>query len=69
MTNLPNQFKHRDIVRAFRAASAAGVTNPSVKVHCPNGTCITIDSKPDETVAAIPKPAKAAPIKSKRDLR
>jgi propanediol dehydratase large subunit len=58
MANQPNQFKHRDIVRAFKAAEAAGVPNPSVQVHCPNGTVITIDSKPEAAAAVIPKPGK-----------
>jgi hypothetical protein len=59
MANRPNQFKHRDIVRAFRAAEAAGVPNPSVRFQCPNGTTITIDSnKPDKVAAVLSKPAK-----------
>ena len=60
MVNRPHQFKHRDVVRAFKAAAAAGVSNPSVQVRCPNGTVITIDSKPDAAAAATTKPGKAA---------
>jgi hypothetical protein len=48
MANRPQPFRHHDIVKAFRAASAAGVSNPSVSVRCPGGATITIDSKPDE---------------------
>jgi hypothetical protein len=65
MVGRPHQFKHRDVVRAFRAASAAGVPNPSVHVRCPNGTVITIDSKPDAAASAIPKPGKAQPSRSR----
>jgi hypothetical protein len=66
VTNQPHQFKHRDIVRAFRAAEAAGVPNPTVQIRCRDGTEITVGGKPDGT-AAIPKQAKAAPVpKEKR---
>ena len=67
MANRPNQFKHRDIVRAFKAAEAAGVPNPSVQVHCANGATITIDSKPDKVAAVLSKPGKARqPASQKR---
>jgi hypothetical protein len=66
VANQPHQFKHRDVVRAFKAASAAGVSNPSVQVRCPNGTVITIDSKPDAVTAVIPKPGKAPSSRSSR---
>ena len=56
--NQPHQFKHRDIVRAFKAAEAAGVRNPSVQVQCPNGYVITIDGKLDTAAAVMPKPGK-----------
>ena len=42
VANQPQQFKHHQIVRAFRAAEAAGVRNPSVEVHMPNGTTLVI---------------------------
>jgi hypothetical protein len=58
VANQPHQFKHRDVVRAFKAAAAAGVSNPSVHVRCPNGTVITIDSKPEAVTAVIPKSGK-----------
>ena len=70
MANQPHQFKHRDVVRAFKAASAAGVSNPSVHVRCPNGTVITIDSKPDAVTAVIPKSGKVRqPARSSRVVR
>jgi hypothetical protein len=56
--NQPHQFKHRDVVRAFRAAEAAGVQNPTVQVQLPNGTTIVIGGaggKPDAAASAISK--------------
>jgi hypothetical protein len=61
MANRAQPFKHSHIVRAFRAAEAAGVKNPSVAVHLPNGTTIDINGKPDATAGA--KRAAAAPAK------
>jgi hypothetical protein len=31
-------FRHHDVVRALRAAQAAGVANPSVRIRVPSGT-------------------------------
>ena len=62
MANRPHPFRHRDVVRAFKAASAAGVSNPTVQIRCRDGTEITVaGGKPDEPPAAIPpKPGKAS---------
>jgi hypothetical protein len=64
MVNRAQPFKHSHIVRAFRAAEAAGVKNPSVAVHLPNGTTIDINGKPDATSgtkrASPPMPVKAS---------
>ena len=38
MVNRPRDFKHHDVVRAFRAASAAGVSNPTLRIRLPSGT-------------------------------
>src|SRR5262249_31623526 len=38
MVNRPRDFRHHDVVRAFRAARAAGVENPSVRIRVPSGT-------------------------------
>lgn len=65
MTNQPRQFKHADVVRAFKAAEAAGVSNPTVQIRCRDGTEITVGGKPDEPALAIGKQVKAAPIKPK----
>ena len=60
VTNQPHQFKHRDVVRAVRAASAAGVQASEVKVVLPSGASIVISgSKPDQ--AAAPKQGKVPP--------
>ena len=38
MVNRPRDFRHHDVVRAFRAARAAGVEHPSIEIHLPGGT-------------------------------
>jgi hypothetical protein len=38
MVTRAHNFRHADIKRAFRAAEAAGVPNPVVRVVCKNGT-------------------------------
>jgi hypothetical protein len=38
MVTRPLNFKHSDVRRAFRAAEAAGVRNPTVRVVCKDGT-------------------------------
>src|SRR5215471_7094054 len=38
MVNRPRDFRHHDVVRAFRAAQAAGVPNPSVRIRGVSGT-------------------------------
>ena len=55
MVNRAQPFRHHDVKRAFRAAVAAGVSNPSVEVRLPTGTTITIGSgKQDETASTTP---------------
>ena len=65
MANQPQQFKHHHIVRAFKAAEAAGVRNPTVSVRLPNGTTIDIGSKPP----AMARPGKAQPASSRKPAR
>ena len=50
MAAKPRSPVHKpDVVRAFKAAEAAGVRNPRVEIICPNGTVIAISSgKPAE---------------------
>jgi len=38
MVNRPLDFRHHDIVRAFKAARAAGIDNPSLKIRTAAGT-------------------------------
>jgi hypothetical protein len=60
MANQPQPFRHHHIVRACRAAEAAGVANPTVEVRLPTGATITIGSgKPDKAAPVIPKQVKA----------
>lgn len=62
MTNQSQPFKAHHVVRALKAAVTAGVTNPSVEVHLPNGTTLVIGSgKPGELASGIPKPGKTPP--------
>ena len=68
MTNQPHQFKHRDIVRAVRAAEAAGMRDPTVRICLPNGTELVGSGKPDEVAAAIPSPGKAQPTASRNPV-
>jgi hypothetical protein len=63
--NKAQPFRQHHITRALKAAAAAGVPNPSVSVRCPNGTIITVDSKPGETDS----PSKAVKSYSKRGRR
>jgi hypothetical protein len=56
MVNRAQPFRHHDVKRAFRAAVAAGVSNPSVEVRLPTGTTIVIGSggKPGASVSTTP---------------
>jgi hypothetical protein len=66
MSNQPHQFKHRDVVRAFRAAEAAGVLNPRVEVRLPSGTVLVIGgAKPDATAPTLAEP-RTPPTSSSR---
>jgi hypothetical protein len=53
MVGRPSQFKHRDVVRAVRAASAAGMQASEVKVVLPTGATIVISGKPDKAAPAV----------------
>jgi len=46
--NKAQPFRQHQITRALKAAAAAGVPDPSVQVHCPDGTVFTIGSKSDK---------------------
>jgi hypothetical protein len=38
MVNRPRDFRHHDVIRAIRAARAAGIDSPSVRIRTPGGT-------------------------------
>jgi hypothetical protein len=70
VANQPHLFKNRDITRCLKAATAAGVERPTVRIKLPNGTEYTVgssDGKSDVAAvarkpidAAVAKPAAAA---------
>jgi hypothetical protein len=66
MPNKAQPFTHYHLVKAFKAASAAGVPDPVVRVSLANGTTIAISGKPGEAAAVIPKPDKPAAMLPKR---
>src|SRR5262245_45150203 len=37
MVNRPLDFKHRDVVRGLKAARAAGIDSPSLRIRTPGG--------------------------------
>jgi hypothetical protein len=61
--NRPRVFKHADVTRAVRAASAAGVHASEVKVVLPTGATIIISGKPDAVAAVIPSKRQPASIR------
>jgi hypothetical protein len=67
MVNRAQPFRHHDVKRAFRAAVAAGVHNPSVEVRLPTGTTITIcgDDKPGARVSTVPATKTNKPTRSR----
>jgi len=52
MVGRPRDFRHRDVVSAIRAARAAGIDNPSVRVRTPAGVEYHIGG---EVKADVPK--------------
>src|SRR6516162_6945155 len=38
MVNRPRDFRHHDVVRGLRAAKAAGIDSPSLRIRTPGGT-------------------------------
>jgi hypothetical protein len=64
MVTRAHNFRHADVKRAFRAAEAAGVRNPTVRVVCRDGTELHIGSagdkagKADAAPSAMAKPGK-----------
>jgi hypothetical protein len=55
----PHNFRHADVRRAFRAAEAAGVKNPSVRVVLPSGTEFHIGGEVPEAPPKTSRPLRA----------
>jgi len=53
MVNRPRDFRHHDVVRAIRAARAAGIASPSVRIRTPGGTEYYVSG--GEVVAPVKK--------------
>ena len=51
MANKPQPFRQFHITRALKAASAAGMRNPTCTVSLPNGTTIAIGSEGSTSMA------------------
>jgi hypothetical protein len=60
MANRPRDFRHHDVVRAIRAAHAAGIASPSVRIKVPSGTEYFVGGEvtapKKHTIAAVAKP-------------
>jgi hypothetical protein len=71
MANQPQEFRHHQIVRAFRAAEAAGVRDPTVRVVLPNGTEFHIGAggKPAPPPVVAPKSKARPPALPRRPVR
>jgi hypothetical protein len=72
MANQPHQFKHRDAVRCLKAASAAGVRDPMVRIRLPNGTELVVGGaggKTDVASSAVLRPGMVRQRTSSRSSR
>jgi hypothetical protein len=71
MAGRPREFRHHDVVRGIRAARAAGIENPSLRIKAPSGTeyyfsgGAVAPKKHTTAVVAKPPPTRAA-SKSRR---
>jgi hypothetical protein len=61
MVNRPRDFRHHDVVRAIRAARAAGIESPSLRIRGPSGTEYYVSG--GEVKEAPPK--KSTPLRGK----
>ena len=59
MANQPQPFRQHHLTRALRAAKAAGMDNPSVKVRLPSGVEFHIGGE-----VPTPKPKKSTPLRA-----
>jgi hypothetical protein len=59
MANQPQVFRQHQITRALKAASRAGMPNPTVEVHLPTGAKIIVGSgKPSVPDRPVQSPRK-----------
>ena len=67
MANKTQKFRHHEVVRALRAGMAAGVPNPTVEFHKPDGSKVVIGAAHPaaaaKAAAAARPPAVAAVVK------
>jgi hypothetical protein len=63
MANKAQPFRQHHITRALRGAVAAGVPNPTVEFHTPDGGKIVVGAggKPAASAAVAPRIGKARP--------
>jgi hypothetical protein len=64
--NKKQAFPQHHITRALKAASAAGVINPSVEVRLPGGATITVGGKPDKAAPVSPAAKANKPLVTAR---
>ena len=60
MANTSQHFRQHQITRVLKAAKAAGMKDPHVKVHLPNGTVLHVGGGGEVPEAPPKKPARAA---------
>jgi hypothetical protein len=63
MVGRPREFRHRDVVTAIRAAKAAGIDSPSVRIRTPGGTEYFVGG------GSVEAPASKVRGKTARDAR
>jgi len=71
MAGRPREFRHTDVVRGIRAARAAGIENPSLRIKAPSGTEYyfsggAVAPKKHTTRAVKPPPPARGPSPSRR---
>jgi hypothetical protein len=54
MVTRAQNFRHADVRRAFKAAAAAGIPDPVVRVVCKDGTELHIGSRSSKSATTSP---------------
>src|SRR5262249_42216135 len=68
MVGRPRDFRHHDIVRAFKAARAAGIDSPSLRIRTPGGTEYHFGGEVKADVPKI-KGKSATPVRDSASLK